>query len=53
MSRLGPLRGLTPSCRVRTTTLYERLAAMTAEGTIAKSADGYRLVSRCPPVGAS
>ncbi len=33
---------LRASCRVRTTTLYERLAAMTAEGTIAKSAEGYR-----------
>jgi hypothetical protein len=41
-----PFAELRASCRVRTTTLYERLAAMTAEGTIAKSADGYRLVSR-------
>jgi hypothetical protein len=34
------LRGL---CRLRTATLYERLAAMTAAGHIIKSADGYRL----------
>lgn len=34
------LRGL---CRVRTATLYERLAAMTAAGCIIKSTDGYRL----------
>ena len=41
-----PFAELRASCRVRTTTLYERLAAMTAAGIIAKSADGYRLVSR-------
>ena len=41
-----PFADLRASCRVRTTTLYERLAAMTAAGIIAKSADGYRLVSR-------
>jgi hypothetical protein len=32
-------------CRVRTATLYERLAALTATGRIAKAGDGsYRLV---------
>jgi hypothetical protein len=41
-----PFSELRASCRVRTTTLYERLAAMTAAGIIDKSADGYRLVSR-------
>jgi hypothetical protein len=41
-----PFADLRAVCRVRATTLYERLAAMTAAGTIAKSADGYRLVSR-------
>ena len=41
-----PFADLHAVCRVRTTTLYERLAAMTAAGIIAKSADGYRLVSR-------
>ena len=40
-----PFADLRAVCRVRTTTLYERLAAMTAAGIIAKSADGYRLVS--------
>jgi RecA-family ATPase len=33
-------------CRVRTTTLYERLAAMTTAGLVAKSANGYSLASR-------
>ena len=37
---------LRASCRVRTTTLYERLAAMTAAGLVVKSADGYRLAAR-------
>jgi hypothetical protein len=32
--------------RVRTTTLYERLAAMIAAGIVVKSADGYSLASR-------
>jgi hypothetical protein len=31
-------------CRIRTATLYQRLAAMTADGRIVKSAGGYRLV---------
>ena len=41
-----PLAELRASCRVRTTTLYERLAAMTAAGLIVKSADGYCLARR-------
>jgi predicted Rossmann fold nucleotide-binding protein DprA/Smf involved in DNA uptake len=39
-----PFAELRASCRVRTTTLYERLAAMTAAGLIVESADGYCLV---------
>jgi len=38
-----PFSELHASCRVRTTTLYERLAAMTAAGLTVKSADGYCL----------
>ena len=38
-----PFSQLRASCRVRTTTLYERLAAMTAAGLVVKSADGYCL----------
>jgi RecA-family ATPase len=34
---------LRAACRVRATTLYQRLAAMTAAGIIVKSADGYCL----------
>ena len=34
---------LRAACRVRTTTLYARLAAMTAAGIIVKSVDGYCL----------
>jgi len=41
-----PFSELWASCRVRTTTLYERLAAMTAAGLIVKSADGYCLAGR-------
>jgi len=41
-----PFAELRASCRVRTTTLYERLAAMTAAGLVVKSADGYCLVRR-------
>jgi RecA-family ATPase len=37
---------LRASCRVRTTTLYERLAAMTAAGLVVKAADGYSLAAR-------
>ena len=38
-----PFSELRASCRVRTTTLYQRLAAMTAAGLIVKSVDGYCL----------
>jgi hypothetical protein len=38
-----PFSELRASCRVRTTTLYERLAAMIAAGSVVKSADGYSL----------
>ena len=31
-------------CRVRTATLYQRLAALANVGRIAKSADDYRLI---------
>ena len=41
-----PFSALRVSCRVRTTTLYERLAAMTAAGLVVKSADGYCLAGR-------
>jgi hypothetical protein len=41
-----PFSELRASCRVRTTTLYERLAAMTAAGLVTKSADGYSLAGR-------
>ena len=41
-----PFSELRASCRVRTTTLYERLAAMTAAGIVVKSADGYSLAGR-------
>jgi hypothetical protein len=38
-----PVAALRALCRVRTSTLYERLAAMTAAGRVVKSEDGYRL----------
>jgi hypothetical protein len=38
-----PFADLRAICRVRTATLYERLAAMTTTGRIVKSAEGYRL----------
>ena len=41
-----PFADLRASCRVRAATLYERLGAMIAAGTIVKSADGYRLAAR-------
>ena len=40
-----PFSDLRASCRVRATTLYERLGAMIANGTIVKSADGYHLAA--------
>ena len=42
-SQPRPFSELRASCRVRATTLYQRLAAMTAAGIIVKSADGYCL----------
>lgn len=41
----GPvaLQALRASCRIRNATLCERLAALTAAGTLVRSADGYRL----------
>jgi hypothetical protein len=39
-----PFAELRSRCRVRTATLYERLAALTATGRIVKAGDGYRLV---------
>lgn len=48
-----PFSELRASCRVRTVTLYERLAAMTAAGTIIKSADGYCLAPDGPAEAAS
>jgi RecA-family ATPase len=41
--RSRPFSELRASCRVRTATLYARLAAMTASGCIVKADDGYRL----------
>jgi len=38
-----PFADLRASCRVRTATLYEHLAAMTADGRVIKSDQGYRL----------
>jgi len=38
-----PFADLRAICRVRTATLYERLAAMTTTGRIVKPAEGYRL----------
>jgi hypothetical protein len=42
-ARPQPFADLRAICRVRTATLYERLAAMTTTGRIVKSAEGYRL----------
>jgi hypothetical protein len=41
--QVSELRAL---CRVRTATLYERLAALAADGRIVKSDQGYRLTGR-------
>jgi hypothetical protein len=41
-----PFSELRTRCRVRTATLYERLAALTAEGRLVRSGDGYRLIGR-------
>ena len=39
-----PFPELRSRCRVRTATLYERLAALTAEGRLVRSGDGYCLI---------
>jgi hypothetical protein len=39
-----PFAELRTRCRVRAATLYERLAALTADGRVAKTNAGYRLV---------
>ena len=41
-----PFAELRARCRVRTATLYERLAALTAAGRLGKSDQGYRLAGR-------
>ena len=41
-----PFSELRTRCRVRTATLYERLAAMAADGQLLKSDEGYRLAGR-------
>src|SRR5271170_4630573 len=41
-----PFSELRACCRVRTATLYERLAALTAAGLVVKSADGYCIAGR-------
>jgi len=41
-----PFPELRVQCRVRTATLYERLAALTADGRLVKSDNGYRLTGR-------
>ena len=44
--RSQPFAELRARCRVRTTTLYQRLSAMTAAGIVVKSAAGYSLAGR-------
>jgi hypothetical protein len=41
-----PFAALRSRCRVRAATLYERLAALGADGRVVKADDGYRLTSR-------
>ena len=41
-----PFSELRTRCRVRTATLYERLAVLTAAGRLLRSDDGYRLTGR-------
>ena len=41
-----PFSELRTRCRVRTATLYERLAALTAAGRLLRSDAGYRLIGR-------
>ena len=38
-----PIHELRSRCRVRNATLYERLAALTRDGHILRSPEGYRL----------
>ena len=45
VNRPLPFSELRALCRVRTATLYERLAALTAEGGLTKSDNGYRLTA--------
>ena len=45
-SQPRPFSDLRASCRVRATTLYERLAAMIAAGIVTKSANGYSPIVR-------
>src|SRR5262245_12587266 len=40
-----PIAELRSQCRVRNATLYERLAALTADGRVVKDGEGYRLLS--------
>jgi len=40
-----PFAELRSRCRVRNATLYERLAALTADGRVVKDGEGYRLLS--------
>ena len=44
LDRPLPFSELRTRCRVRTATLYERLAALTAEGRLVRSGDGYQLI---------
>ena len=46
VNRPLPFVELRARCRVRTATLYERLAALTAAGRLGKSDQGYRLAGR-------
>ena len=46
VNRPLPFAELRARCRVRTATLYERLAALTAAGRLGKSDQGYRLAGR-------
>jgi AAA domain len=45
-NRTLPFAELRALCRVRNATLYERLAALTADGRLVRSGDGYHLAGR-------
>ncbi len=45
-NRTLPFSELRARCRVRNATLYERLAALTADGRLVRSGDGYHLAGR-------